>query len=264
MKIKEFLCVGSLAASILTAGCSGGESPITPDSQIEEINKPSELKIEESIPEPIIELLPKVRIPEKFSGKSFRRPVRIFYVEDHGTIHSDEVEDWIWNEVEKSRKFFAKEMDRHGYGERTFEISNGKIERIYEDKITYLKDYDNRNPEVPCYEHAHPLKERLLNQTNNPEVEEIHVYIINFQLKCFEGIATDFSSFFDNNILIDAFDNDNLYEIIAHEIGHIYSLVHDERDHSIMKVPYLPEQEGMYKLYEDQAKKINRLSEVLQ
>ena len=262
MKIKELLCVGSLAASIFTAGCNT-ESPTSPD-----INEP--IKSEETINlaidpivEPDIDLIPKTRMHKKFGGTPFKRPVRVFYVEDQGILHSDIVEDWIWNEVERSREFFAKQMDQYGYGERTFELANWKIERIHEDEITYLKDYDNRDLKVPCYEHANPLKERLLSQTNNLEAEEIHIYIINFQLKCFEGIATDFSSFFDNNILIDAFDNDNLYEIIAHEIGHIYSLFHDDRDHSIMKVPYLPEQEGMYKLYEDQAERINRLSEVL-
>lgn len=244
MRIKELLCVGSLAASILTAGCSDGELPTSPDLQPKEVNASSEKK-------------PKII---QFSDY-FRRPVRVFYVEDSETDHLEETANWIWDEVEKSRKFFANEMNRHGYRKRTFRLKKG-LEKIKLSKPESFYRGKSNDPKELCNNENIDLRSRrlakeMLALVDNPNNLDLHIYIINFQLQCVEGVYLFPSSLSPVEILIDAHDPDILYEIIAHELGHAYGLEHIDHENNLMNDHYVESKSGNYKIEADQAEKID-------
>ena len=215
MKIKELLCVGSLAASILTAGCFD--------------NSDSHLLLD--------------AMQEKESVEPFDRSVRFFYVEDSDSEHSIEAEAIFRKKIKKSQEFFANEMEKYGHGRRTFQLATEKIETIHTkyNEEFYLDDQGD-DPRAFCKNpdpNLRPKFNRLFSELANKyrvidHQYYTHVYIIAFPFQC--GILGNSQpASFGDTILIEARNNDFNSVVLSHELGHIYiSHEHDENPNNFM------------------------------
>lgn len=167
------------------------------------------------------------------SANPLNFPVRIFYVKDPEGIYLDGAEDQFLEAFRESQSFFSKEMERHGYGRRTFQLATDHIERIRtkHDQLVYGdKDPICTDTERPQYNR---LLEELYYANRTVSEDLIYVFIIGFPLQCVGGLAYDSS--FAPIILIDAYDDFLRSDVLSHEFGHVFNIYdHDERPHNFM------------------------------
>lgn len=208
--------------------------------------------------------------PQKILDSTLGPPIRFFYVEDYGTEHSDEVEADFIEQIKKSQEYLADEMERHGYGRRTFALSTWEIQRINvsQHESFYIDDFYSLDvsPRDFCDDHSlpnsewQPLREELESMTKPfSGRQEICIYFVSFPIHCAMGRAYTET----NNIIMYAqyqyaFNYDRIsFETLTHEIVHILGLPHDSRENNLMNSVRHPDKEGSYILYPDQAKYIN-------
>lgn len=152
----------------------------------------------------------------------------VFGAEDNLTAA---VEENITTLVEKTQRFFAEQMENHGFGRRTFSVpryhNNGKIVVNPLRLKKPVEDYSSWDDvgRDPNFERIH--YDWSLNRLR------INVFFIDVDLS-HEGVAGrgGFHSCGDGGKawILQAWH----WEVVAHELGHAMGLAHDFRDNTYM------------------------------
>ena len=113
------------------------------------------------------------------------------------------------------QKFYKDEMIRNGYGEKTFEFELDNDGNILTTQI---------NGNHPSEYYQYVTFERLMQETPDKfkDRKYVHIFII-VGVEFIDGVG----------LVADSSDVE-LYKLIAHEIGHAFSLYHTHRRESIM------------------------------
>ncbi len=129
------------------------------------------------------------------------------------------------------QKLYKDEMIRHGYGEKTFEFELDNDGNILTTQI-------NGNHPSDYYQYV--TFKRLMQETPDKfkDRKYVHIFII-AGVEYIEGGALGrgrptFNEDFGGVCLVADSTNVELYKLIAHEIGHAFSLYHTHRRESIM------------------------------
>ena len=157
--------------------------------------------------------------------------IRVFYVEPKTQlVPSTDIDYQLYtnridSQVKEVQMFFASEMERHGYGRKTFTIKtdNNKkliIERIKTDNdLNYYLNHDN------SYSISNEMHDRLGN-VYDYDKREIRLFFVDFPGHGACGFAYGGTS----NGSAYVFGGCWTKEIIAHELGHAFGLWHDWRN----------------------------------
>ena len=167
--------------------------------------------------------------------------------------------------IEGSQEFFANEMERHGYGRRTWQLAGINKINVDHEESFYRDDFWSYEGERHnfCKDHSLP------NFKSEPLVEEIEkmtdalsnwgetrVYFIGFKLNCVAAKIV-----WNQNILIAEKSStpEGLAKLLSHEIGHVFWLSHTDHKNNIMNPIIHPQIH--YKLLPNQAQNIIQLSQ---
>ena len=185
-------------------------------------------------------LIPDIDTEAIIAAPARRYPtpkVKIFYVEGSDRDHSDILEQDIWRIMRESRRFFRDEMDRHGYGRKTFQINTNNRIRVHKVHMERpARFYQNKKKSVTQKE-----LNRFRDPTEGVEKKEICAFFIGFPIEN----ARSFASGMPHYGAIYIMNGRWTHKVVSHELGHVAGLNHDWRNgEHIMSYRFTLRQDG--------------------
>ena len=157
--------------------------------------------------------------------------VRVIYFLPINTSAAPNVDAKIDRLVKSAQKFFANEMERHGYGRKTFTLETNAKGKIVVHRVkgrfsrAYYQTIDRTTPELP---------KQFVNQNNISlillEGNQFHELLENkFCGK--GGDRINGLTFYSGTALVPASGPCFNASVIAHELGHTFGLRHNFENH---------------------------------
>ena len=158
--------------------------------------------------------------------------VRVIYFLPIDTVASPNVDAKIDRFVKSAQKLFANEMERHGYGRKTFTLETNAKGEIVVHRVkgrfsrAYYQTISKTTPELP---------EKFANQNNIRliflEGNQFHELLHNRTACGVGGDWTNGLTFYSGTALVPASGSCFNTGVIAHELGHTFGLGHNFENH---------------------------------